>query len=457
MTQINILSKKISNSKRNKYDFSSLFSIDEKYKKFFIASAYSDCESLRRIFNIFKENCSLKTNSFKIFIDRSASKIIGNARISKRYRTLNTEIKKFCSDKESGIYLVNFNGKLFHTKLIYIETKNKNKIISGSINMTCQGIDKDKNEEIIVEHKNVGVRLCNKILSYFDKIKSYSLRVDNNLQTNKIASARDFFLSGVIFYKPDRFNLGQYNLNFPKGFNIKDQLPRVEQSSSGSINLFSAWLSDLNLSNAHTERKKENNRYKTWCIETDFGYFAPYEFKKNVESYNYISKEKKEFLEKQIIMMLNSKDKFYLDLLSDFEKISEIASNQGVKWKIDIKSWKKFFDSQMKKFADEEYRDLVVQRISSYLIEVPMPDIWNDPFSLLHFKENFFEFIESNIKRSKNISKGEAGNNFIKAIQKCNKNPLNFDDLEKILVSDNFSKALIELSNRGLNNKKNKN
>lgn len=471
MSILNINSKKINFQNPNaidgvfindQYSFYDMLSLEGKLQKILIASAYCDPEIINEIFKIFINNSDGRSRTFQVFIDRSSSKIIGDKQLSNKYKKINKKIIDECTGDDNGIYLVNINGKLFHTKLIYLESTKENKLISGSINLTKQGTDVHQNEEIIIDYNNINTTLQNNINIYFDTLKqNLSIRVDNDIKSNKISSARDFFLSGKLFLQLDRLAPLNFTLNLPQEYFNSDSVhPILRHKTSGTVNLLSSWMyiNKSNQENKNSQYEKndsdenENKRvtFKTWCIETDFGFFAPYEFIRNVRSFYSITDDKINYLNNEIDNMIKEKENFNKEMLKIFEEIKENSYQNNTPWSININNWNTFFYNRINRLLkDDDYRSSLVERMSSGLCEISMPDIWNDPVSLKLFKFNFINFLKSKSSTRSERNKSTR-NKFIQAILAYFDIPDDFEDLEYIVKQDKFINKLKEISNSNM-------
>ncbi len=436
------ISKKFSESD---FDFLELLTIEGKIQKIYLASAYCDTDILYKIKNSIKDQIDARGCEFHIFIDQFANKAwLGQELISK-FRGLTTRLKNEISPT-SEIYFVKNSGKLFHSKILYIKTTKYIKIYLGSMNFTERGTNPNENEEILCEFEKT-ITTTNKFISeienYFIKLQKNSLALSElkKLPTiNKYSSARDFFLSGHVFFEFANIRLFNFPLELPE--EVKKGVSKLHNS-----------LIDITQDNIDIIKKvcsfEKNNNHTSWkqyTIETPYGYWAPKEF---LEKINKILDEKSSYKANsiRIIKELTNENEVNKIMLPYFQEISENIYQKfpDCEWDAEkLKTrWTNWYNKLLKKInnnAEGEF-NLILEKYISGISWCSLPDFWDDTYLRENFEDYFLNSlaIKTSIKSSKK-------NCFIKFLNDNYKKSSfdDFNDFTKIITDKNFSKKMNE-------------
>lgn len=433
------ISKKFSNER---FNFLDLLNVEGKIKKIYIASAYCETDVIYKIKNYVKEQISASGCDFSIFIDKYANNAwLGQELISK-FRRLNTKLKKEMSSS-SEIYFVENKGKLFHSKILFIETTKCIKIFIGSMNFTERGVSSDENEEVLFEfEKDISInnKFITEIINYFKKLKEISLPLSeqNNLTVHNYSSARDFFLSGQVFFEFANSRFFNFSLRIPdeikKGISsVHSSLVDIVQDNIDVVKMVCS-----------IERQSSRQSWKRYTVETPYGYWAPKEF---LDSIFEILDEKSSFKAEtvKILEKLANKNEVENVMLPYFQELSDSIHKKfpNCGWDHDklITRWNDWYKKLIKKI-DENNTDgelnLILERYISGISWCSLPDFWDDAFLRENFELCFLDSIEA---------KGyfpRQTNKFVKFL-KSNYVEYPFEDFrefEKILKDKEFSKKL---------------
>ena len=423
------MNKFISIQKRNdnfKNNIENLFSIKkEKIKEIIILTAYFDLKTLAWIYQL------SKNIKIKIFIDKYSSKIFSDDEINKKLIT---------SPKNIQIFLVNY-GKLFHSKLYYIKSDKKIKILIGSLNFTFNAFE--KNEEILNEYiESIDKKsnyICN-IEKYIEDLENKSEKITKKLE-NKYNNndLRSLLLDGYIYYESKEQESFSFTLSLPSEMKqINTEIdPTLEASIVDSLTLERLILESHSLKKIKfPKRDKNQSRWKNYCIETCYGYWNPSFFNDDLTNILDERKEKREPYFKEIKKLLKSHPKELENAFMDVCKSIKKNLPKGIDWKYDNedkarKAWKEWIKKLLQKFENKTFYNRLILGIT----KVSPPDVWSDSLSSKEFEDSFLDSLiyhwskEYNKSTSNKIAKVISHN--IKEINE-HFDKHNIDDNEKL-------------------------
>lgn len=437
------------------FDYLDLFNGCYKIQKIYIATAFCGPKIIENIYAHIKNKIDKDGCEFKVYIDKYSNHALIGQKWRDDFIDLNKTLKNTPRDK-SGIFLVNNEGALFHSKILYIQCVDKIKIYIGSMNYTEMGTGNGKNEEVLLEIDNDNIGACyNDILEYFNGYLDKCSENICDLRENKdikYKSSRDFFSSGLIFFEYTKSPM----------FNFKIKLP---ESIKKRPSIYSAILNDntqdsINILDFIREDSSDNKkpRWKNYTIETAYGYFTPYEFKGLVElNINHKDRDKKYLIDN---IRDKLKNKSELSKIVE-EKLKEINNNcnkvlieRGEKeWKYEdlLNRWKKWYDNFINKIYRHSDDSKFLSRYIYNIASSPMPNIWDDEYILKEiFYESFIDSISSLLEKSKDTN---ISNKFIQFLLKYYKEytekiPYGIENFENIISKRNFRKNLLDFAEK---------
>lgn len=428
-----------------KFNFLNLLDIEGKIKKIYIASAYFDTDVIYDIKNHLKDQVSASGCDFVVFTDQcTVNAKLKDKTLRKKYLSLSTRLKNEFSPF-SGIFSVKNKGKLFHSKIFFIETTKYIKVFLGSMNFTERGIHSDENEEIIFEFEKDITRnyqLILEIENYFKKLKENSVLLneqkDSNI-TENYSSARDFFLSGEVFFEFSNSGLFNFSLGIPD--NVKKGVSELHSSLVDVVQDNIDVLKKV----CSVERKRSRESWKQYAIETPYGYWAPKEFL----DYLYEILDEKASVKSELLKITKKlADKKEVDkiMMPYFQEISESIRQKFpyCDWSHEklISRWDKWYLKLLKKIendTDGEF-NLMLERYILGVNSCSLPDFWEDTYLRENFESCFLDSLEA-----KRFS-AKQNNQFVRFL-KSKYGTCSFDDFsefEQIITDKKFSKKIAE-------------
>lgn len=430
------------------FNFLDIFNIDNKIRKLYISSAYCDPDTIYTIKNYIIDNIDLRGCEFKVFIDRNANHALPSQDLSRRWKILNTRLSHEIST-QSGIYLVNNNGKLFHSKLLYIQTTQSEKICIGSMNYTVQGTSLNYNEEILLEidsNRNTH-NIINECYKYFTTLIEKSINI-NDIDKDELVykSLYDFFSSGSLCFEYAKSNHFAFKLGIPKS--LKKNKSRIE----GLFDITEDNINIIDILYPQIENDKKTRSYwKQFAIETPYGFFTPLEFKKIIDKRIDCKSSINDSRVNDIISSIKEKTTIN-NLVLPYLKQINLQCNEILKerneaqWDIDklIDKWDKWYERLQKRFNEDENDEtsILIQRYIHGIDISPMPDIYNDKFTFDDFLNNFITSINYKIKMSEYRTTNKFISFLIDFLDEYNYEINEPSDLKRCITNDNFKKDL---------------
>ena len=400
----------------DEYSFNELFRVAGRIKTMYIASAYSDVLTLRKIFRICRANRHINNARLVIFLDQSANKALPRQIERQKYLYLATQIRNEFGE-ESGINLVNQRGfRLFHSKMIFISSTKETKIIVGSINMTRNGTTLHENEELIISLSNPTKNLINKARLYFDDLMKNSISVrdaEANLQRD---SLRSFFLAGKLYVKYNPISVFYFPLNLPEEV-LNSKNPVHKLLDEKEIN------DRLNILKIYPKYKKIIPNRESWsnyCIETIHGFWTPYEFIEKVDTILLGKRQKSDNSFARIIKYIFNKDsKFSSGVNSFFEELDESIRGQfKITWDIESthERWHEWYKKLKKKFyrntqvdePTENHSELNKDLIDRLRTGVQQSDVFDFFTDYKHrdlFVDSFYDSLQFHLSKPRTPNK----------------------------------------------------
>lgn len=436
------------------FNFLNIFNVSNKIRKIYISSAYCDTDTIYTIKRHILNNIDLRGCEFKVFIDKYANHALPSQDLSRRWKILSTILSHEISS-HSGIYLVDNNGKLFHSKLLYIETTQSKKICIGSMNYTVKGTMLDSNEEILLEidsNKNTQ-SIIHECYQYFKILIENSTNI-NDIDKNEIVyrSLYDFFSSGSLCFEYAKSNYFTFKLGIPNS--LKRNKSRIE-------GLFDITEDTINIIDILYPHVKENNKlryyWKQYTIETPYGFFTPVEFKNLIDKKINCKSAMNDSLVNDIISSVGGKitiDNLILPYLKKINsQCNEILKERlEEEWDYDklVDKWDKWYARLQERFNEDEIDEmsmLILRYIHSIDIS-PMPDIFNDKFTYDDFLNNFITSINFKIEMSDYRRSNKFITFLIEFMERYNYEINDPGDLKKCITNDNFREELLAFARK---------
>lgn len=415
------IEKNVKNCGTGKLNFSSIFA-EGKLQNLTIVSAFTDIEFIKKAKRRFKRNqdgrgkkgCS---GQFSIYLDASASRYFSSPDIKKSLDSIAKDIENSFNEN-SGIFLVNC-AALFHSKFIISESTTHKKITLGSINFTNRAFE--QNEEIALSfywkkkegsHRNEE-DLKNNLEKYVSSLKCE--KIPSNKQTNETFSVRSQLIKGFLYYElkeqnPLRFPLGlpdDYLKHLNKKRNNGNDIP-LDVKTSNAITL-EGLLDELEIKTSFFDDEKTTRRnWRSYAMETCFGYWVPYGYKDAVEKDLSTVKKTKEKKLEELFNDVSNQKKYILNRFSD--KLTWIINNrkeyrrenqrESKEWLLDnctstFNIGEKWLNGILERINKEtkKYKDFR-ERLCKGVDSTHVPDVWNDDFvSAEDFEKSLIESI----------------------------------------------------------------
>jgi hypothetical protein len=371
-------------------------------KKITIVSAYIDKKSIEDIRAYCKETYK-RPIVLQFFIDKVSCTNIQNDLFDIQTELDNDEF----FDDDSGIYLVRY-GKLFHSKLYWIENNKSAKILVGSMNFTQMGML--QNEEILAYSKvQKKDEITDFIEEYIQTLQNESERVTESSKNTGSSSIREFFLKGNLYCELKENNPFHFKLGLPKDFlknkSIIDEL-LGESNESDSVS-----IQKLIEKVFRVDYLPVKINYKKYCIPTCFGYWAPISFFNEIEeSIHDPNKQKRDYYDKVFGLIQTERDKLTNEFKEMCKRIRHKLRKEKLEedWKDTDKleyKWNNWYENLLEKIKQEKLRERLISGIG----HISMPDFWNDCNSTIadEFENSFFEEVFHILSKetSKNTSK----------------------------------------------------
>ena len=449
------------------FSWERIFVSEGKIIEMTVVSAFVDKARLQSLIDeLLEENGRASMSDcvrLKIFIDASASrfaqeksqtellelnKIIKNACWRSELRT-----RKLFSD-DSGIHLVFIKDtKLFHSKMILCKSRNRMRMVIGSVNFTQCAFN--NNEELAIVGE---VKLSNGVVSNAEKNNLFrqaldyekilndsvkeneentksipknnsaveSYKVSQNLANQYVPNDTNLYaylMRGSLFYsKPLSFS-EYFLLKLPKGV-LQKKLEKDKAISSliGKTNMKNS-LSIVKLVTLSEEEGGANislppkaegrNMWRSLCIPTSFGFWCPPERKEDLENEKKKNKESDYYTHLLDAISDNKKllqDKFLKLINAIKEKIKETEEerktdaslhyNEEIKKEDDLETWQ----YANEKFAIEKWNEFVKKLLanrkklekdcSEIIFEAKVPYLSEDVQARTEFLTSFIEAID---------------------------------------------------------------
>ena len=396
----------ISLRQKNYASLEELFNVTWKIRKFIAVSAYTDIKSIRDLFKLCKSQRLNSGNvTVQIFIDRSAKR--NPQELLKIHQAMQREF-----DSQSGIFLV-AKGSLFHSKYYLIEGDMYGKYFLGSMNLTKNGYS--SNEEILlvdnkytIKSKSASAQLAKELIDYANFIKEESVGMEECFIPQQIYSLRELLLDGKLYYRSAETNPLSFELELPKeAREIQSTVPQLSAMINNSIYIKKLADGAGGIGSDQEPKETTYNRWKSYCIETCYGYWSPNVFSEKVKSMNDIaSKNKASFYSELKDCILKQRPVLDKEFRELWERLVEFLgqNNQLENWKykefsVAEKAWSSWYKNVEQKVSNEQYFKRLVCTIQS----VPVPDVWNNPEDSEEFEDSFCNSLSYAInKRSSN-------------------------------------------------------
>lgn len=385
----------------NAYNWRELFNVDGAISQLSIATAYSDPRTINNIFNLVQENFDGRGAIFTVFLDQNASRALYGQEYHQGYCNRTTRIRNYIAKytqrqdtNDSGIFLVDLQ-RLFHSKFIFIRSAIMTRLIIGSINMTVNGIGARGNEELIYIHDNPNQRILQNIDKYIGFLYKHSTPVHGAREPLTRNSLRDFFLNGKLYIQFDKIRPFRFELDLPQEIIRQKSLhPFIDIKSTSSVNILK-FCKNFNPDNERDEEAaNQAPQWKRFCVETNYGYWAPNEY---IDRINEILDERREQGEN----LLNEQlweiptEEFNTCAQKFFNEFANTIKKLGSKWELNQKRWDNWICRLQKKlFDDTGIRSDFFDKLVSGVVRTEMPDIWDSTFHREAFVDSFIESLQ---------------------------------------------------------------
>jgi len=397
-------------AKKYYFDIEDIFSINGDIpREIIIVSAYFDLDSIDFVYKFANKNPNI---IIEVFIDKYSSRIFSDDEINK---------KLISSPKNVDIFLVKY-GKLFHSKLYYLQGDKRIKVYIGSLNFTFNAFN--RNEEILSEYiENIEIKsqYILDIKEYIETLKQKSEKVTEKIEKSyRIDDLRSLILNGYIYFEikeGEYFNFN-FDLKLPNNVNrvnidIK-KFPMLETKLSSFLKLEKMIFSNEDLKKKIEESfpnkrvKKKKYGWKSYCIETCYGYWTPSYFKSDLEKVLEKRRREKELHINKVKFILENYEREIYYLFVDFYNSlkRELIKKEVNSWiymdeYIIKRDWEKWIDKLIIKLNNPKF----YKRITHEILNVTPPDVWSDPIASKEFEDSFLESILYNILKDKTYNK----------------------------------------------------
>lgn len=429
----------VKKSGTRKLSYESIFA-EGKLQDLVIVSAFTDIDFIKKAKNKFKKGKDQRSyGHFAIYLDASASRYYSSDDVKKKLDDLAKSIKSQF-DEKSGIYLVNCSA-LFHSKVIISESASQKKITLGSINFTNRAFE--QNEELALsfrwnckgekeKHPNE-VALKNNLEKYISSLQCDKVPIKK--KQIETLSVRSQLLKGSLYYELKEQNSFRFSLNLPDSYlkyrNKKrendDTFPLAIKTSN-AITL-EYLLENLKIKLPFFEDNSLRKKWKSYAIETCFGFWVPLGYRHCVENdikkvmtdklrkmkdlfYN-VSEHKNEilnvFVEK--LNIIKSDWKTFIEHSGKYDETWRLQENDDV-----LGLGKEWLKSVLTRINPEEkkYEDFRT-RLCKGVDETKVPDVWSDdPASAEDFEKSLCDSIKYYLStKNKQMKKICSAVNFV--------------------------------------------
>lgn len=399
--------------------FDSIFA-EGKLQDLVIVSAFTDIDFIKKAKRRFIRNLDKRSyGRFAVYLDASASRYYSSDDVKKKLDDLAKNINNQFNEK-SGIYLVNCSA-LFHSKVIISESASEKKITLGSINFTNRAFE--QNEEIALsfcwkskdekEKRRNEVALKNNLEKYISSLKIEKIPIKK--QQSEAPSVRSQLLKGSLYYELKEQNSFRFSLNLPDSYlkyrNKKrendDAFPLAIKTSN-AITL-EYLLESLKIKLPFFEDNSLRKKWKSYAIETCFGFWVPLGYRPCVEKdikkvmtdklrkmrdlFYEVRKHKNEilnvFVEK--LNIIKSDWKTFIEHSGKYDETWRLHENDDV-----LSLGKDWLESVLTRINPEEkkYEDFRT-RLCKGVGETKVPDVWSDdPASAEDFEKSLCDSIK---------------------------------------------------------------
>ena len=407
-----------------------------KLKRIQAVSAYYDSRSIKQLIK-YMHDCGANAKGKKsanleliIVLDRRGIR----GKIDETLGELDKKIKdEFGKRNESGIYLSSL-GELFHSKGYLVEGKHVGRCAVGSLNLTQKGLE--RNEELLAffdyeisKERSYASQSAKHFREYVKKIledKEGTHRAsEKNKTPSRINSHRDFFLAGSLYYEANEVGPFGFKLDFPDKVSKRpsDLSSHLTNKSSDILDVRELLIELLKEKSIEfpKENKRERSRWKDYCFQTCYGYWAPDCHSKGI--YDEIKKNKDcaKNYRTTFCRLSKNKEELYDKLLKECRRIVDRgidafrdAFRDGEKWKflsvngrdldLDEKTLRKEWDDWFEKLREKNNEEFI-SRLCHYVQSVKMPDVWEDGEATEVFEDSFknsFRYYKEHKKGSTN-------------------------------------------------------
>ena len=337
------------------------------------------------------------------------------ARVDEDLKKLDKKIERKFRSSSSGIYLSS-SGELFHSKGYLVESKRIGKCAVGSLNLTHKGLT--KNEELLAfyDYQVNSKSYTSKFAEHFKKYVEQILADDGTYRASEAidempsrTSRRDFFLEGKLYYEANEVGPFGFKLSIPDGFltgqsNIS---PYLEAKTSDILDVRK--LIDLKLEQIESKEKNPKNLWKSYCLQTCYGYWAPECHFKYIKAEIEKNQNRLETYRNTFTALEERRDELWSELL---RICRDLAPNVGNNWKFlsedsqDLdeeeldQRWSDWFCKLMSKNREE-----FISRLCHDIQSVKMPDIWEDGEAVKDFECSFKQSFRYELHKNKSYNK----------------------------------------------------
>lgn len=442
-TKINGKAKKKNNEEEYKdypikaFSFDSIWAgkEDDKQSKItrcIVISAYTDFEWIKKAIDYVEKNRNKKCIEFQIYLDYFASKYSVKEECKEKLIELNKKIKQI--DPSGGIFLVK-KGALFHSKMIITQTQQHCKVVVGSINFTEKAFIENEEIALVDEFRfgeqNKYPHYTWQIELYIEKLKEISENVSSIQVSQDYSSLRSRLMDGKLYWKNNEYSPFSFNLSLPpKILNKLSEKVQNDTPSPLSDYLDNNFANSLPLKNLmilpqknnfneeiETTSEKNDGKWKSYAIETAYGFWVPREYFEQVKEFLSQKSKKKRAKLDDFCNKIKQQDKdgtikqkfddFMVKLKKELdpgelneENIKKIPE-RWEKWYISLKNRlgideDKAFntplrDTEKKPISkSESYKN----KLSQTFFEESVPDIWNDEFARVEFEDSLISTIK---------------------------------------------------------------
>ena len=429
-----IFSTKIKKNTNNEFLSREHLFLDNPLTAVYVVSAYTDTALIDWLIDRLEQRGSGNGGvKFKIYLDESQSRFVDGSsskafliNLNEKISNAKTKSRRRLFSQDSGIFLVK-RGSLFHSKLIITESKNKKKLLIGSLNFTAKAFD--FNEEICLvqdAEKRRTPQLIKQAYEYIESLetsykntihnKSGQGRLDNtkvykvsenlNIETDFGAEASliDYLMKGVLIHpsKSKTFNL-YFNLKLNQDL-IDNALKEDENISSliesNSMRKSLSVMKMLQKLNVTLDNSCSRIGVKRFCIDTPLGWWCPPEKYQDLDAE--MKKNNEEEKNKKLFQILREKRSELTEMFKDVVcAINEKIKKYNCTWEYEnldaaVSDWKKWYGNKLEKENDPIW----FGRLNSKFTVSRVPNFADDPVACEEFENAFRISLENEISIS---------------------------------------------------------